>query len=764
MLRSRAAFAAVLFGAALLPLATLGGCGDDPPAAGGDDPSFADGGGPNGLGDGGNRPPPTPAEFGLDARPTNATCKAPARPPSAAKVKLERAFANVRLAAPMAVASLPGDKTRLFVLQRGGQVVSFPVQGAGDAPTVVLQINPLLGGPQLATNGEGGMLGMAFHPRAAQNGQLFLSFTTNGGANGMRSVLGRVTTSDGGRTFGQYREILSFDQVAASNHKGGGLAFGKDGYLYAGFGDGGGGDDQFVKGQTKDGFFSKILRLDVDGAPAQGRNYGIPASNPFANGGGEAAVYAWGFRNPFRISLDRETGELWVADVGQNKWEEINRVRLGGNYGWPCREGMHDYIGDARKCPSKANLTDPIYEYEHTAQARAKSITGGVVYRGRALAGLQGTYLFADYETKEVWTLTVGADGKPVVAQINDAGPTPASGWVGFGEDDDGEVYALDLGGGIYKLTAAEAQAPSTFPEKLSQTGCMDANDPTVAAAGLVAYGVNSPLWSDGADKERWMALPDGQTITVGGDGDFEFPVGTVLVKSFRVAGKLVETRLMVRHADGAWGGYTYEWDDAQKDATLLAGSKTKAVGNVTWYYPSRADCFACHTQAAGHSLGLELGQQNGDFVYPTTNRISNQLKTLERIGMFSAPLGRAPDAITAYPDPSGTGTDEAKARSYLHANCAFCHVPGGSGRGAMDLRFATAFADTKTCDVAPETGDLGVADAKLIAPGNPDASILSVRMHATNVNRMPPVASGLVDPTGTRVVDAFVRSLRACP
>ena len=154
------------------------------------------------------------------------------------------------------------------------------------------------------------------------------------------------------------------------------------------------------------------------------------------------------------------------------------------------------------------------------------------------------------------------------------------------------------------------------------------------------------------------MALPDGQTITVGGDGDFEFPVGTVLVKSFRVAGKLVETRLMVRHADGAWGGYTYEWDDAQKDATLLAGSKTKAVGNVTWYYPSRADCFACHTQAAGHSLGLELGQQNGDFVYPTTNRISNQPGRLERIGMFSAPLGRAPTRSRLHPDPSGTGTD----------------------------------------------------------------------------------------------------------
>jgi hypothetical protein len=238
-----------------------------------------------------------------------------------------------------------------------------------------------------------------------------------------------------------------------------------------------------------------------------------------------------------------------------------------------------------------------------------------------------------------------------------------------------------------------------------------------------------------------------------------------VLVKTFTVGGKRIETRLFMRHDDGGWNGYTYEWLDDQSDALLLPAGKTKVVGTQTWTYPSRSDCVSCHSDAAGRSLGLELAQLNGDYVYPSTNRIANQLKTFEHIGLFDKPLGKPVDQLLAYPDPYGTaGTAETRARAYLHSNCSNCHRPKGGGRGNMDLRFGTAFVDTKSCNVTPEAGDIGVKDAKLLVPGNPALSLLSVRPHSPAANRMPPLASSVVDNPGVKVIDDWIKSVAACP
>lgn len=742
---------------AALALATsMTACGDDDPE------SAVAPGDPDGGADGAVKPPPERAPYGLDARPKNATCKAPARPPSAAKVKLERVFSSVTLAAPMAMAQIPGDATRFFVAQRDGTLVSFPAQGAAGAPQVVLTIPRTVN-----TAGEGGLLGFAFHPKFAENGLVYFSYTTNGGGTGMRSVIARMKSSDGGATFpaGTYEEVIEPFSQPATNHNGGDLHFGTDGLLYASFGDGGNGDDAFEKGQKTSELFSKILRVDVD-VPSPGKLYSIPTGNPFAAGGGAPETFAYGFRNPFRFSIDRATGDVWVGDVGQDKWEEVDVVKAGGNYGWPCREGAQPYITDAPKCPSpNATFADPVHQYEHPAGSPRKSITGGVVYRGSAIAGLQGTYLFADFVTQEVWTLSQDpATGANVVAHINDAGPS--GGWSAFAEDESGEVYALDLmGGAVYKLVSAEpAPGPSTFPDRLSKTGCVDASDPQKPAAGLVPYTVESPLWSDGADKARYLALPDGAKVTVKENGDFDFPIGTVLLKSFALKGKPIETRLFVRHEDGGWGGYSYEWQADGKDAVLLAGSKSKTISGLRWTYPSRSDCMACHTEVAGRSLGLELGQLNGDFVYESTNRISNQLATLEHIGLFAEKLGKPPSELPAYPAPTGKGDPVLRARSYLHANCSFCHQPNGPGRGEMDLRYATSFADAKLCDVAPQGGDLGVAGAKILAPGAPERSLLSIRTKRLGQGRMPPLASHVVDVAGTAVLDDLATKTTSCP
>lgn len=704
-------------------------------------------------------PAPTRAEFGLDARPQNPSCRAPARPPSAAPVAVEQVFSNVQLGASMMMAQSPGDGSRWFVAQRGGTIATFPTTAPGNVPTQVASVGAL-SGLTVNTSGEGGLLGLAFHPRFAQNGRLYVTWTSTGGANGMRSHLGYLQSADGGASFTSYHPVLSFDQVNATNHKGGGIAFGKDGYLYASFGDGGSGDDAFEMGQRKTTFFSKIVRVDVDAPPA-GQTYGIPADNPFASGGGEPATFAYGFRNPFRFSIDRETGEVWVGDVGQNKWEEVNLVERGGNYGWPCREGTHDYItSDTDKCPSMANLQGPVFEQEHVP-SNTRSITGGVVYRGAAIPTLVGSYIYGDYIQQALYVLSFDpTDGTASATTLDDA---PAAAWGSFAEDADGEVYAVSLGGSMYKIVPKGEPPTSTFPDRLSKTGCFDNGDPKQPAPGLVPYGVNAPLWSDGAEKERFMALPDGLKIAVGDDGDFDFPNGTVLTKTFSLAGKRIETRLFMRHDDGGWAGYTYEWLDDESDAVLLPSSKKKTIGDVAWHYPSRAECVRCHTAAAGRSLGLELGQQNGDFVYTSTNRISNQLRTLEHIGMLAEPLGPI-GALVSYPSPAGGAPVEARARAYLHANCSMCHRPSGGGRGDLNLLFGTSLEGAALCDATPEAGDLGVSGAKLLLPGDPARSLVSVRPRRTGSGRMPPLASSVVDAQGMGVVDEWIRGLTHCP
>jgi len=744
-------------GAALAAFAC--GSSDEPPGGVGPD-------GDGGNGEGGGVPP-VRAEFGLDTRPANPTCKAPARPPSTAAVEFQQVFSNVNLAVPMMMAQRPGDASRWFVAQRGGTIVSFPTASPGNTPDAVVNL-ATVSGMTVNTAGEGGLLGFAFHPKFAQNGKLYVTWTTNGGATGMQSLVGVLTSTDGGTTFGSYETILGPFAQPATNHNGGGIAFGKDGFLYLSFGDGGGGEDQFANGQKTTSFFSKVLRIDVDN-PGGGLAYGIPDGNPFKAGGGEPATYAYGFRNPFRISVDRDTGDLWAGDVGQNKWEEIDHLQgPGGNYGWPCKEGTHPYTyppapgNNPARCPNpSAAFVDPVVEHEHVPQ-NTRSITGGVVYRGSAIPSMVGNYVYGDYETQDLFILSF--DGSTGEAKATKVDPAPAEPWGSFAEDTAGEVYAVSLSGNVYKMTPTAGAPPSTFPDRLSKTGCADPADVKKPASGLIPFGVNAALWSDGAEKSRFLAIPDGTTITVKPDGDFDFPNGTVLVKDFALGGKKIETRLFVRHDDGGWAGYSYEWLDDQSDAVLLPASKKKVIGTQTWHYPSRSECLRCHTEAAGRSLGLELGQQNGDHVYPSTNRISNQLKTLEHIGVFAAPLGKPVDQVIAYPNPLAAGPLEGRARAYLHANCSGCHRLDGGGRGNMELTFATAFKDTKTCNVDPESGDLAITGAKLLVPGSPATSLLSVRAHLPAANRMPPLGSSVVDTQGVKVLDDWITSLTACP
>ncbi len=651
----------------------------------------------------------------------------------------------------------PGDDDRWYVVQRGGKVLTFT---GGSSTQLFADISKRVLAPDPIWS-EQGLLGIAFPPDFASKHQVFFSY--NRKPDGA-SVISRFTVSSDGLSVDPDSEevILTVPQPSA-NHNGGGIAFGPDGYLYIGFGDGGGAGDEDGNAQNTHNLLGAMLRIDVSRSGG-GKAYAIPADNPFAsssgcgNGAGCPEIWAWGLRNPWRWSFDRETGKLWAGDVGQDAWEEVDIIEAGKNYGWRCYEGSHAY--NTAGCGARDQYTFPVAEYGHD---EGQSITGGYVYRGNAIPGLRGTYLYADYVEGKVWALPAEG-GTPTLRAAN-----PGLSIASFAEGNDGELYLLSYGDGtIHKIVpkggGSAASVDGGLPQKLSETGCFKADDPTQPVEGLIPYGVNAQLWSDGTEKHRWFAIPDGTAIEIDSDGNnWIFPPGSVLVKEIRIGGKRVETRLLFRYEDGEWGGYSYEWDDQERDATLLSGAKSKQVGGITWDYPSPGQCMYCHTEAAGVALGPETVQLNGLFTYPETGRTANQLATYEHIGLFASPLPDKPERLPALVDPADKGERlEERARSYLHANCNSCHRPGAHAPG--DFRYQTPFGEREICNQDPIHGTAGIGDgAVLLSPGEPDKSVIVARMKATDDNRMPKLGTHLVDPVGTGVVSEWIRSLTGC-
>jgi uncharacterized repeat protein (TIGR03806 family) len=702
---------------------------------------------------------PPPANVGLDRRPDNLTCVAPTRPGADAGVAVTDPFPSLPfLNQPTKLMLEPVANPRWFVLLKPGQVVTFdPDDAAALTPFIDLAV-----GRSLRTNSEGGLLGMAFHPDYPDTPEVFLSYTINHSGPAMRSVVSRFVLDDvatpGGGTM---EEIILVVDQDFDNHNGGDIAFGPDGYLYIGLGDGGRGGDPNNRAQDTTSLLGAMLRIDVS---APGVPYAIPPDNPFAGNAlcGPTAgnaddcpeIYAWGLRNPWRWSFDPDTGELWLADVGQNAWEEVSRIERGGNYGWRCREGAHDF--NTSGCGG--GLVDPVAEYGHS---QGNSITGGFVYRGTAIPSLQGRYVFADYGSGRFWALQSNGQGGFDNDELIDTNLGPSSFAVGPG----GELYFTNINGGeILMLSSAGTLAPDTIPVTLSDTGCTDPNDVTLPYAGLVPYDLNAPFWSDGAAKDRWVGLPDGTTISREADGDWSFPNGTVIVKNFRLNDNLVETRHLMRHPDGIWAGYTYEWNVQQTEAVRVEGGKVVNIGGQDWIYPSEGQCMECHTAAAGFALGPETGQLNKEFTYPSTGRTANQLETLDHIMMFSAPLPGEASGLIALPDPfDATVSLDERARAYLHTNCAQCHRPGGPTPSTMDLRYSTTLANTNACNATPLQGRLGNPAALLVAPGAPENSLVIERTARRDIHAMPPIGSNIVDAAGVTLLTEWIAGLSGC-
>jgi uncharacterized repeat protein (TIGR03806 family) len=659
---------------------------------------------------------------------------------------------------PTKLLQAPGDATRWFVLEKAGRVRAFRTDGPATVSTWIdlsARVNQA---------SEGGLLSLAFHPLYPARREAFVTYTTG---SPMQLVVSRLLLDDVTAPVTVTEQVLLAISKAWDNHNGGDLAFGPDGHLYVATGDGGGAGDPGDNAQDPTSLLGKILRIDVwDATGWPNPRYRIPPDNPHAanprcGGGANASacpeLYALGLRNPWRLGFDPATGALWAADVGQNAREEINVVARGGNYGWRCREGTGAY--NTTGCAT-AGFSGPVFEYPH-ADGNG-SVTGGYVYRGSRIPALQGRYVFGDFLSGRVWALKDDGAGGRLAEELLDT----AAGISGFAPGHDGELYFTDYGSGrVLRLDGTGAAPADVVPDDLAATGCVSPANPRVAAPGALPFAVNAPFWSDGAAKTRHLAVPDGATIGVGADGHWQFPPGSVLMKTMELAGTPVETRLLMRHPDGGWAGYTYEWDAAGTRATRVRGGKSRFISGQDWLWPAEGQCFQCHTGAAGITLGPETRQLNRTQLYPITGRVANQLETLSHLGLL-VPAVADPARAATLPDPASEAHSlNGRARAYLHANCAGCHRPGGPTGVDLDLRYAEPLqiATTNTCERPPQAGDLGIAGARLLAPGSPERSILLQRLLRRDAHGMPPVASTLADPAGADLVARWISSISTC-
>ncbi|MGE3804804.1 MAG: PQQ-dependent sugar dehydrogenase [Gemmataceae bacterium] len=711
---------------------------------------------------------PKPA-VGIDKRIPWTKSRVEGTPEPPPPYRVQRAFPKLKIDHLIAVAHEPGSRHLLVVNQKiawvgAGRIFRVLDSDETSKFEVLLDIDRTI-------------YGVAFHPDFEKNGYLFV------GSNGP------VTKDDRdvpGQRFRPEQEKFTrvsrftIDRKAphacdpksekviiewkSNGHNGGDLAFGPDGMLYVTSGDGTSDSDTDITGQDLTKLLAKVLRIDVD-HPDKDRPYSVPRDNPFLKvKEARPETYAYGFRNPWRIHVDRPTGDIWVGNNGQDLWETVYLVERGANYGWSLVEGSHPFYPQRQQGPTP--ISKPIAEHHHS---EARSLTGGVVYRGKLLPDLNGAYLYGDWSTGKIWGIR-HQKGKVTWHQELADSPLHIS---GFGLDSRGELLIVDHDGALYRLEPTPRQEnPPKFPTRLSDTGLFTSVKDHRTDPGLIPYSVIAPLWSDGASKERFLALPGAAQITFKDKRGWDFPDGAVLVKTFSLgdgpARRRIETRLLVKQ-QAEWAGYSYLWNDDQTDAELVprAGKDVEySLGGgkkQVWHYPSRAECMVCHSRATNFVLGLSTLQMNRIHDYGGVH--ANQLETLEHINVFKGKLPKRPAALPKLVDPDDPKADlEARARSYLHANCAQCHVVAGGGNAAIDLEFNTPLDKMGLVGVRPNQAAFDLKDAQLIAPGNPEQSMLYQRMIRRGQGQMPPLASAHVDEHAGKLLRQWIDKLPAKP
>ena len=619
--------------------------------------------------------------FGMPAAIPVTTNKVVGGPDPPPPYTVERILPKAPLPCPVAVAQQPGTDLLLVITEPGSYQPTRLVRLRNDPAVTETETLLDVDDPDPARGTV--HYSITFHPQFAANGYVYIGSCgpyregvplPGPDVKGVAKKMTRVTryVIDREPPYAFHPEsaevIIEWD---SDGHNGGDMAFGPDGMLYVTSGDGSSDSDVDFAGQDLSRLRAKILRIDVErpdeAVPGDGRAYSVPADNPFVGRENvRPETWAYGMRNPWRIAIDQTTGQVWVGNNGQDLWEQVYLVERAANYGWSIVEGSHPFAPERPRGPDP--IAKPVAEHSH---AEARSLTGGVVYHGTALPELAGCYLYGDYSTGRIWCLR--HDGTKLTRHDLLADTTLQI--TSFHVDAAGEILITDHQpgeqGGLYRLVRRPPQeSRPPFPRRLSETGLFASIPDHAMAPGVIPYAVNSPQWSDGAQAVRFLALPsrpgpaggpEPVPIEVVDANGWNFPDGTVVVNSFALeeeegnpaTRRWIETRLLLKEA-GEWAGYSYRWQEDQRDAVLVeAGGADRTftvrtadlathpegVRTRSWRYPSRAECMVCHSRAANFVLGLSTVQLNRDFDYRAAlgpgHAPDNQLRALEHAGLL---------------------------------------------------------------------------------------------------------------------------------
>lgn len=687
----------------------------------------------------------------------------PSRNPFGTPWSLEPLFPDLGLGEVVWAGRVDGRDERLYVLEHEGRVWEIRGHGADATRRLVLDVTS-----RVFHAHEAGAEGLAFHPDFAVSGApgenaVFLFYVARGD-EGLVDRLVRLEW-DGDAIDPRSEEILIEQrhrwqaEGAWGEHFGGTIAFGPDGFLYVGIGDEGGRYHAENPQRIDRNLFSGILRLDVDPVPTRshppprqpshGRTsgYGIPRDNPFV-GATDALEEFWaiGLRNPWGFSFDAN-GELWVADVGWLDAEEIGIASAGSNHQWSYREG--DLPGPDAPPPSiLGSERVPIYSYPHGTGDT--SIIGGAVYRGEAAPGLRGRYLFGDHGSGRIRSLLrTDAGVLPVVEEV---AAVPPNHLLAFASMPDGEVFVLGRPPvGVSRITRATRSGRDEPPRRLSETGLFRDLPSRAPAEGVLPYEINVPSSHHGLEADRWIALPgDGSAtghavsrdrIVYRRKAPWTFPSGTVLVlhEGHRSP---PETGVLVLAAEGEPYGLRYRWNAAGTDADLVDAPAER--------------CATCHHAGAGYVLGVNSRQL-------ARTDDEGPLERWTRAGIFTRRNARLLDVraedLAVAPLAGLTAreaTVAARARAYLHVNCAPCH----RGQAAS----FSAEIETPASDLVdrPVRNGFGLLDARLIAPGHPERSLLWHRLASPAPGVAMPPGRSEPDAAGVRIVEEWIRAMPA--
>ncbi len=735
----------------------------------------------------------------------------PTENPHTTDWKIVDAFPNHTFVDPIAIIDIPNDPG-FYVGAKNGQIWYM---GDDSSKNLALDITE-----DVIESGDDGLTNLILHPEYGVEGsihknEIFLFYAyhpeEDSGLDYRMNIFSRFQTFENSYVIDPTsEEILIRDVDPQAYHMGGGMFFDDQGFLYMSWGDGGGSNDEYNSSQQiTDRFYGGLIRIDVDNRPELShpipkqiveypgkpssfpstitQGYSIPNDNPWV---GEENVleefYALGLRSPHRIAQDPVTKKIWIGDVGQGSKEEITIIEKGGNGQWPYMEG--DVTGVKDRPETIIGIENPpVHTYSRSSGV---SIIGGFVYRGEKwLSELEGQYIFGDFGSGNIWTFDPNTSEVKFMLALTDWEPTREEGLTSFGTSSTGEVFMMKLkskgqdSGKIYKL-AKQNNTPTEIPQLLSETGAFVNLESLEPRDGMIPYTVNSPLWSDFAVKDRWIALPnDGnhdtaeEKINFFENDDWIFPSGTVFVKHFEVPydhrdstyTRKVETRFFIIDDSGQGYGLSYKWNEEQTDAELLTTSDSIRFDVIDefgqayaqkWEFPGPRQCNTCHNGNAGFVLGVNTQQLNGNLLYPSTSRIANQLATWNFLHMFDQDIEQK--EISEYPKSVGLYDENAtlanKVMSYLDSNCSSCHAPLGV-EGAFDARFSTPLSGKSLVD-AFGVSHTSPSGSLIVKAGSAHESLLWQRDVSIGTDKMPPLAKNIVDNKWIETLTEWINGL----